>query len=241
MPDLADAALTALVLAFAAAFQGFIGFGFGILAMSGLTLSHDLLHAQGVVNLGGLVVTGAVAWGLRGHVLWAPVRRMLPSLVIGVALGVTALRTLDRELMVRLLGATVVMIAGWNLLRPRVRESETPFWDVMAGLGGGLLGGAFNTGGPPMIAHLYRRAAPPDAIKASIQFLFLTVGLCRAPIAMAQGLMGPAIYLDALVSVPMILLGLALGIWAGRRVDTQSFRRASWAALGALGMVLLLR
>ena len=56
---MADALGVALFLFVASLVQGFLGFGFGIVAMTGLTVSHDLLHASGVVNLGGIALTSA--------------------------------------------------------------------------------------------------------------------------------------------------------------------------------------
>ncbi len=241
MAALPELAWVAAILFGAACFQGFLGFGFGILAMSALTLGMDLLHAQGVVNLGGLFVTVGVAWTLRRHLLWQRVWRMLPTIVIGVVLGVTALRTLDTLWMERALGATIVGIAIWNLARPSLVARETPFWDAATGLASGVLSGAFNTGGPPLIAHLYRLDATPIAVKATVQVLFVILAGIRAPIAASQGLMGVEILRDTAISAPFIVLGLWLGVRLGHRIDPALFRRASWVALGALGVVFLVR
>jgi uncharacterized membrane protein YfcA len=234
-------ALLVAILALAAVVQGFLGFGFGIVAMSGLTLSHDLLHAAGVVNLTGILVAATVLWRLRAHVLWWPALRMLPAIVVGIGLGVTALRTLDGEIMVRVLGATIVAISAWNLWTPRLRRRESAPADVALGLLGGCLAGAFNTGGPPLVAHLYRRPDPPDAVKATIQVLFLTMSSVRAPVAAAQGLMSAAIVRDALLSALFVVAGILVGIRLARRLHPDQFRRVSWTALGTLGLALLLR
>lgn len=241
MEGVADAALVVAILGVAAVVQGFLGFGFGIVAMSGLTLSHDLLHAAGVVNLAGMLVTSTVLWRLRAHVLWRPALRMLPAIVVGVVIGVTVLRALHGELMVRVLGGTIVAISAWNLWSPRLRHEESASADVVLGLLGGVLAGAFNTGGPPLVAHLYRRPDPPDAVKATIQVLFLAMSACRAPVATAQGLMTRAIVHDALLAAAVVVGGILLGIRLSRRLHADHFRRVSWLALGALGLALLVR
>ena len=234
-----DAVASALLMALAAAVQGFLGFGFGIVAMTGLTLQHDLIHAAGVVNLSGLVVVVVNLWQLRRHVLWKTAARIVPAILVGVVVGVSALREVDRELMVRLLGATVIAIAAWNLLAQRLRTHETPVWDVLIGGVGGVLGGAFNIGGPPLVAHIYRRADPPAALRATIQVLFLSISLCRAPIATYQGLMSTEVVRQSLFSLPAVLIGLAIGLALGSRTQPERFRAVSWVALGALGFLLL--
>lgn len=238
---MADALGVALFLFVASLVQGFLGFGFGIVAMTGLTMSHDLLHASGVVNLGGLALTSAALVTLRAHVMWGTALRIVPGILVGVLLGVAALKSLDREIMVRALGATVIAISAWNLLAPSLKMRESALRDGIVGLLGGLLGGAFNTGGPPLIAHLYRRPESPEAIKATIQVLFLTIGAARAPVAASQGLMTGPIWRDSALAIPFILVGLLLGIQLGRRVHADHFRRISWIALGALGLALLFR
>ncbi|MAE93691.1 MAG: hypothetical protein CL910_03440 [Deltaproteobacteria bacterium] len=237
MPDLA----TMAILALAGALQGFLGFGFGIVAMTGLTLSHDLLHAAGVVNIVGLTATFGQLLGLHEHVRWKLAARIVPTLLVGVVLGVTALRTFDRQLMVQILGLSTVVLAAWNLWRPRLSSAERPAVDRLVGLVSGLLGGAFNIGGPPMIAHLYRRPDTPDTLRATLQVLFLCIGSSRAVTATAQGLFDRSMVGDALVSIPLMAVGLYAGFLVSRRVAAERFRIISWAMLGLLGSVLFLR
>ena len=140
---MADALGVALFLFVASLVQGFLGFGFGIVAMTGLTFSHDLLHAAGVVNLTGLLVTSTVLWALRRHTLWGTAGRILPGILVGVLLGVTALSSLDRSWMVRALGVTVVGISAWNLVAPSLRSpSGRGFELAIAHVNHGLRGAA---------------------------------------------------------------------------------------------------
>jgi len=239
MPELSHLAASAAIVTIGALSQGFLGFGFAIVAMAGLTLSRDLLHAAGVVNLTGILVAGSVLTALRREILWRPALRMIPGVLLGVVLGVAALGALDRDFMVRTLGVTIIAISLWNLRNPTAQRGEAPLRDGLAGLVGGLLGGAFNTGGPAIVAHLYRRPEPPQAIKATNQLIFFTMGLARLPTATAQGQMNSAIWIEAAIMIPVLLAGLLIGIWLGRRVSPAQFRRVSWLALGAMGVALV--
>jgi uncharacterized membrane protein YfcA len=239
MPELGPLATGAAIVAAGALVQGFLGFGFAIVAMAGLTLSRDLLHAAGVVNLTGILVAASVLAALRREVLWRPALRIIPGVLVGVVLGVSALGALDRDLMVRALGVTIIAISLWNLRAPGRQTGDAPIWDAVTGLLGGLLGGAFNTGGPAIVAHLYRRADPPQAIKATNQLIFLSMGLARLPTATAQGQMTSSIWIEAAIMTPFLGAGLLTGIWLGRRVSPAQFRRVSWLALGTMGIALV--
>jgi uncharacterized membrane protein YfcA len=239
MLPLADAIPSLAILLAAALIQGFFGFGFGIVAMSGLTLTQDLVHAAGVVNITGILSISWVAFQLRQHLLRRLALRMLPPMLVGVLVGVTALRHIERDLMVSILGVSVLGISVWNLARPHLRPNESPRLDRAVALLGGLLGGAFNTGGPPIIIHLYRRPENPEALKATILWLFLAISLSRLPMAAAQGLIDESIWADAALAAPAVVAGVVIGVALARRIHPDRFRRACWIALGLLGIVLL--
>lgn len=230
-----------VVLLLAAVLQGFLGFGFGIVSMAGLTLTTGLVHAAGVVNIASLILMAAVIWLLRRDVSWKGVGRLLPGVLVGVALGVAALGALDGRLLIRVLGVYILGCALFNLAAPRLPPRESVLADVAVGLFSGALSGAFNTGGPPLVVHLYRRPEPPAALKGTIQAIFLAMSLARLPLAILQGQLGAAAWTGAAVGLPGVLVGLAAGLALGRRVPARQFRRLSWAALGVLGLVLLVR
>ncbi len=235
-----SAGVAVAILATAALTQGFFGFGFGIIAMTGLTLSQDVIHAAGVVNVTGLALTGSLFLRLRREVLWRVLRPLVPALLVGVAIGVTALSRLDGALLVRLLGATIVAIALWNLASPRLHPTESRLRAAAMGLLAGLLGGAFNTGGPPLVAYLYARHEAILALKATVQATFFVLGLTRLPLAIGQGLIDAAVWRDALVAAPLVVLASLTGVALAGRVASERFRNAAWIALAGLGAALLL-
>jgi uncharacterized membrane protein YfcA len=235
-----DALLTLAILLVAALVQGFFGFGFGILAMGGLTLTQDLIHASGIVNITAVVVMVWLTFQLRHDILYRLTLRMLAPVLLGVFLGVIALGLFDRDLMVSILGATIVIVALWNLVQPRLRSRESAWLDAAMALLGGLLSGALNAGGPPLIIHLYRRPEHPEVLKATLQSLLLTMAVSRLPIAAAHGLLSGRIWAEAALMVPFVMAGVAGGIALARRIPPERFRRACWVALGLLGVGLLI-
>jgi uncharacterized membrane protein YfcA len=240
MPPLADAAFNQAILLMAALVQGFFGFGYGIAAMSGLAFSQDLVHAAGVVNITGVVIMGRTVFRLRRHILRTLVLRILPAALVGVALGVTALRNIQAELMISILGVSIVVVSAWNLVKPRLRSRESPWLDSAVGVLGGLLCGAFNTGGPPLIIHIYRRPEHPEVLKATLQSIFLAMSLSRLPMAAAQGLLTGPIWVEAALMAPGAIVGVVVGTALARRIPPDRFRSACWVALGLLGVSLLL-
>ncbi len=166
---------------FVAAFtQGVIGFGFGLLIMAVLPLVMPLQAAVGTVAVCGLFVCLYLLWRYRRHVDWADVARLCAGGAFGLPLGVWVLRDLPAELCMRVLGALLVLYAGWNLAagrrsRPVEREPVATGWGYPAGLLGGVLGGAFGTGGPPVVIYADCRKYAPMLFRGVIQ------GFSRSP------------------------------------------------------------
>lgn len=233
-------ALTAAAMFLAAFTQGFVGFGFGAIAMMGTVVASDLLHASGVVNVAGLAMNLGALYMLRRSLLLPLLKRTALPAIVGVALGVTALASLDTEFMTRVLGGIVLVVSILNLRGGELTKNPPVWTDMLAGLAGGSMAGAFNAGGPPLVVQFYRQDEDPEALKATLQALFLVMGLARLPVAASRGLLGSEVVLEALMVTPLVLLGAWLGVHSGRRVSPERFRTACWVGLGLAGLGLML-
>jgi len=209
--------------------------------MAVLALSLGVHTASGVVNITGMIQVGWVAWALRQHIRWSYILRLLPGILCGLGVGLFTLKNADPTWLVRALGATITGIAIWNLVRHRGHGTGSPLFDFLVGFSSGAIGGAFNTGGPPIVAYLYRRPDPPEVLKATIQMNFLIFTVVRLTAASSIGLVTGEIVRIALCLAPLIVAGAAFGLTLGRRASPERFRTASWSALAVMGVVLALR
>jgi hypothetical protein len=239
--DLEGVASTLLLVGGASFVAGLFGFGFGIVATAGLALSMPLVAAANLVNLASPFVTASLYWQLRDAVLRRVVLRIAPWLIAGVALGVLALSSLDSALLVRALGVLVVAAAAWNLSGRPLRLPESVFADAVAGLASGVFGGAFNSGGPPLIAYVYSRPGSLAALKGTLQALFLVSTFARMGLVALQGLFDASLWRSAALAIPFAVAGQWAGHALSERIDGARFRRLAWLALGGLGVVLLVR
>ena len=222
----------------ASAVQAFFGFGFGIIVMGVLTLSWDLVHASAFANVTSLLMCGTMLVREHPRVLWGVVARTLPAMGVGIAVGLVALSELPRELIVGALAATITGIATWNVISPSLATRVSAPLDVTVGFLAGLTTGAFQVGGPPLVVHLYRRPEAPLTLVVTLQAIFVGSALMRGVLAGSQGLLAREHIEQALVMLPVIVVGTLLGLAVSKRTDPTRFRRAAWVALGILGATL---
>src|SRR4030095_2799815 len=85
---------------------------------------------------------------------WREQLVLIPFMVVGVAVGVWALRTVSTSTLARVLGGFVIAYAVYQMLPGReLRASRAA--SVACGFLGGLVGTLFGTGGPFYVIYLH--------------------------------------------------------------------------------------
>jgi uncharacterized membrane protein YfcA len=217
------------VIMLAAFAQSVSGFGFSLVAVPLLAMGVGPQPAVVAATIVSMCLNGVTAYAHRRHVDVPASRRLLLSLLLGLPLGLLALRLLPDGALVAVialvtLGCTVVVWRGWQI--------SPAGWTVRgAGLLSGLLTTATATNGPPLVAALQAMRLEPRSFRATLALLFVMV----SPIAVVgfalTGLLTPRAALVAGIGLPAALLGGWLGNRLFSRFDATAFRRV---VLGAL-------
>jgi len=235
--------LAATVLA-ASFVQGAAGFGFGMVAMSTIPIVLPLIHAVPLVALLGIVLNAAMIVRLHNGFAWSKVTPMALGGLLGAPMGILILRSTPPFFLQILLGLILVAYSAYGLMvsrRAPPRPAPPSRGGAAAGVVGGVLGGAFNTSGPPVIVYAHLCAWPPVVFKATLQAFFLTVGACQIAVMGSLGMIGARhLIAGAILLLPMTL-GMAAGVRASRRLDREKFRLLVLCALLLLGVQFLVR
>ncbi len=102
----------------------------------------------------------------------------IPALV-SIPLGVVGLRVFNQGVMLSALGFIVIGYAIYGLLNFRVPKLKSSFWAYGSGFLGGLIGGAYNIPGPPVIIYADSQRWPIDEFKGNLQGFFFGNFQCR--------------------------------------------------------------
>ena len=217
MPELTLIFITVLILAIAAFVQSATGFGVALVCMAGLPLVMNVPEAIALVAFFNLLVTANIMWWNRSGFSWSKAWPLAIAMVIGIPLGYFGFKSLDATLIIRILGALLVTISLTDLrLSKRGPENaiRLPRWAAFpVGLGGGILGGAFNIGGPPIVAYVYSQNWSKAQSVAVLQSCFLAGGITRNMLMGAQGDYSRGLF----VIVAASIIPAAIAIWLGKR------------------------
>ncbi|MBK9232189.1 MAG: sulfite exporter TauE/SafE family protein [Anaerolineae bacterium] len=109
----------------------------------------------------------------------------------------------------------------------------------LAGFLAGLLGGAYNTPGPPVIIYGTLQGWPRNEFRSILQALFLfssALVIASTPWWRPSHRHGGTHYL---IGLPALLLGVGLGAQVDRRLDHDRFRQVLNVMILLTGLVLI--
>ncbi len=230
----------ALACAVAGVVQGSLGFGFGLVAISGSAFVLSMADAVPAISALGVWVYAGMLWVLRRELVVRDAAVMLVGLGLGVPFGVLLLRFGDPTWL--LVGLGLVLLVGTAIQAfGGAPKAGGGGWAWAAGLAGGVLGGSVGSGGPPVVLFVASRPWSPARGTACLQLIFFVMTAVQLVGYTASGLLGREELVLAAGGAPAAVLGLAIGQTAFRRIPEQWFRRTVQACLACLGVWFVVR
>lgn len=234
--------VAALVVVGAYLVFGLAGFGSTVIALP--LLAHLLPLKLAVALLLLLDLAAFLAFGLRVRrgIRIDEIGWLVPTALVGMAIGLTLLIRVAESWLLGLLGVFVLCIAAHGLWRRGV-PARLPRWvGVPIGLAGGAFSALFGTGGVLFAIYNAGRIRDKAELRASNAAMIALSSVARLLLFGAAGLLAQ----DGLWTLFALLLpALAAGVLLGHRlhavVPAASVVRAVHAVLLVAGASILLR
>ena len=238
---MSDSWLIVVVVAIAGLIQGTTGFGFGLFSMGVLVMLMPIVDATVIVAILSLASASLNLWTLRSkierHEVWPLLITSLPSTVAGVYL----LQVLDASILRGAVAAMIVMGCLLALVSPgKAILSKAVPWGSLAGLIGGIFGGAVNTGGPPVVLYVLMRGWTKSQAKGVLSVFLVATGILRVVVLLAAGVATKGNLTQASLALLPAILGCYLGTRIFRSLSGRAFRYATVALLVGLALRLVL-
>lgn len=198
--------------------QGLTGFGFGMTAMSLLPMAVGLTDAQAIVTLTSTAACLVMATFTLRDVPWSDLPRLWIGTVAGIPLGFAVFESLPRTTVTRALGLMICLMVLFEFFVAHRRSIQWPRWfEPVIGITSGALTGAFNIGGPPLVACIYSRPWPKEKRVAGLTAVFLSSGLIRVSLLLRYH----ELPREAWSATAWAIVPLMLAIVAGNRLLTH--------------------
>lgn len=229
----------ALILFLATFVQSSIGFGLALVAMPLLVTILGIQVAAPMVAVVAMIAEVVILARYREAFDFKIVMHLVIGAIVGIPIGIFAVRTLDGAIVTRALGVLVLGYALYALAAPALPALAWRGWEYLFGFFAGVLGGAYNTGGPPVVIYGNCRRWPPEEFKSDLQGFFLVTGLVVFASHALSGNLTSAVWQNVLYALPGMALGLVAGFLLSKRIRPELFHRLVLFALIGLGVKLV--
>ncbi len=244
--DLIDAGLFLLLIGLGAFCQTITGFAMALIIMGGV-VALDLALVQfsaavvSIVSLVNVIAALRVSYRHVDRRLLAFVcLGLIPALLGGVVL-LGFLSDSSHTLLRKILGLVIVMAGLLQLMKSQPWAQRSALgYASLAGFMGGLSGGLFSTGGPPIAFFMYRQPIAIEVIRATLLSIFAVSTLGRTLIITAAGHITTEILIISGVAIPLVLLSTALAQRATPYLSDMIVRKLVLALLILVGSFLVI-
>ena len=230
--------LSVTIIFIAYAVKGLSGFGSGLIAIPLLAFMFPLSFIVPVLGLLSYSGTIMQSFHLRKQVLWRDILPLIPFSLFGIVIAVWLLVNVDSNSLVMALGVFVLLYSIYSLLPSSVHAGGRR-WAVLAGLGGGMVGALFGTGGPFYVVYLKMRQLNKNQFRATIATIFLFDGGARMTSYALSGLFTERVLWMVLILLPVLFAGMYVGHHLHIKFDQKLFNRVISVLLMVSGVMLI--
>jgi uncharacterized membrane protein YfcA len=216
------------------------GFGDAMVGMPLLTMAIGLNAATPLVGLMGITASATILVKHWRDVHFKSVWPLIVSTLIGIPIGILLLKGVYEDVMKSVLALVIIVFSLYRIFTPRLFTLANDKLACIFGLLSGILGGAYNTNGPPVVIYGTLRQWNPEKFRATLQGYFFPTGSMIAVGHCIGGFWTKTVLASYLLSLPVILAAIFLGGRLNRRIPRAKFDNYVYMFLVVLGVCLLI-
>jgi len=227
------------ILFLAALIQSISGFGSGLVTMAFLPGLIGIRTASPLFALCAIPLEIILLIRFRQELSLHEIWRVVLASIAGVPFGIILLKIASERIVLTVLGAILISYGLYALMGKRLPRSDHFSLPWVAGFLGGILGGAYNTSGPPVILYSDTQDWLPERFKSNLQGYFIVNSV---QVLIGHYLAGNY-QLEVLRWMPYAISGITTGLVVGalldRHIPPVLFRRIVLVLLIVMGVVNL--
>jgi uncharacterized membrane protein YfcA len=217
------------------------GFGDSVLAMPLLALFISIKTATPLVGLCAVTYSILILYKEWHHIKFKDVLVLIITAFIGIPIGIYLLKGSYENSLKLILGSVIVIFSLFNIFKPKLIFLKNDKLAFVFGFIAGILGGAYNTAGPPVVIYSALRKWNPRTFRATMQGFFLPTGFMIIIGHFFVGLWTQEVLLKYIIALPFILLAIYLGALVNKRIHKDRFNIYIFSILLLAGVLLIIK
>uniref|UniRef100_UPI0040570EE0 sulfite exporter TauE/SafE family protein n=1 Tax=Agathobacter sp. TaxID=2021311 RepID=UPI0040570EE0 len=221
--------------------KGLCGFANTLVFTTILSFGNSNVNISPVELILGYPTNIILVWKERKSIKWKICVPLALLVIVGSIPGILFLKNADTSTIKMLFGTVIIFIGLEMLLREfqtkKIKQSKVVL--AIIGVLSGLLCGLYGVGAL-LGAYVNRVTEDSSSFKANICVVFLVENTFRIVLYALWGIITFDIAKQAFVLVPLMLIGLALGILSGKFLDEKVIKKLVVILLVISGVALII-
>lgn len=218
--------------------RGAFGFADALVAMPLLLLMMPASEAAPLMAIMAGILAVVILIREWREVSIRPALLLVVAGVVGIPIGIWAGKVVAEDLAHITLGVVVLSFALWSLWKPDQLKLQTDRTAPVFGLVAGILGGAYNTSGPPLVFYAALRRWPPQKFRATMQAYTIISATWLVFMHSVAGNVTSSTLTRLATAAPFIIVATVIGQRLTEKLATERFIRWIYRLLVLLGIAL---
>lgn len=215
--------------------------GIALLAVPLLSLVISPVQAAGIMLPILLVMDISSVYAYRGTYDRRNLLLLLPSAVIGIVIGSLAAQYINDN-WIRIIVGTIAILFTLNYwLKKSAKvavKNPNSLIGIVLGAASGFTSFLAHAGAPPFQLYMLPQRLDRKIYAGTAVIFFAAVNFIKIIPYAILGMLAPANLTTSLVLLPLAPIGVALGVWANRKVSNELFYQIIYTAIFLVGLML---
>jgi uncharacterized membrane protein YfcA len=169
---------------------------------------------------------------------------LLPGVSVGVLIGVQLIGKFTPHQFNVVIGVLAVLFVTFQFLKERIFAAEGAFapnhrLGVPCGIGAGITSTFAHGAGPVVSVFLIPQRMPKEIYVGTTVLVFTCINWIKMPFFVGQGIITRDTVMMGLCYLPLIPLGVWIGVWLNRKFSEKNFLRVVYTLTFLAGLQLI--
>ena len=169
---------------------------------------------------------------------------LLPGVVVGVVIGANLIGRFSARQLNLAIGVLAVLFVVFQFVKEKIWRAEGAFTPnhlvgVPCGIGAGVTSTFAHGAGPVVSLFLIPQRMPKEIYVGTTVLVFTWINWIKLPFFFQQDIITRETLLTGLCYLPLIPLGVWVGVWLNRKINERLFLRIVYAMTLLTGLQLI--
>lgn len=227
------------VIFFSNFIRAVFGFGNALIAMPLLAFVISPKTATPLVAVISLTISLFMMILQKNSIQIKSAFELIISSLVGIPLGIYFLKGFDIKTVNIFLGIIIILFSVYNLTGIKNLFLKNKYWSYFFGIIAGILGGAYNTNGPPVVIYGVLKGWSPEEFTATLQSYFFFTGIFIVIGHVLSGNYTDEVLGYYIFSLPAVFIPMYAGIKINKKFSSEKFRRYIYYFLIITSFILI--